>query len=84
MAANAYSYVSLVLGLQNVAYYGVEFNKHAGSLYASGIVQSVTLQDLNMKSTNWNPEAELPIQRPRVLKKIYNNTSAEIDNVDAS
>eukprot|EP00973_Karenia_brevis_P075323 10464153-Karenia_brevis.AAC.1 len=80
MAANAYSFISLVLGLQNVGYYGAEFNKHAGALYASGIVQSVTLQDLNMKSTNWNPEAELPIQTPRVLKKLYNNTSTEIDN----
>eukprot|EP00973_Karenia_brevis_P061215 8511576-Karenia_brevis.AAC.1 len=62
MAAKAYNYLSLVLALQSVGYYGAEFNKHAGALYAAGIVQSVTLQDLNMKSTNWNPEAELPIQ----------------------
>eukprot|EP00973_Karenia_brevis_P015564 2129370-Karenia_brevis.AAC.1 len=36
-----------------------------------------------MKST-WSPDAGLPIQRPRVLKTIHNNTSAEIDCVDAS
>eukprot|EP00973_Karenia_brevis_P094300 12421785-Karenia_brevis.AAC.1 len=84
MSANAYSFLSLVQGLQNVAYYGMEFNKHAASLYASGTVQSVTLQDLNMKSTKWNPDARLPVQTPRVLKKIFNNTSKEIDNVDAS
>eukprot|EP00973_Karenia_brevis_P007328 991724-Karenia_brevis.AAC.1 len=44
--------------------YGTEFNKHADALYSSGLVQSVTLQDLNSKTT-WAPDAGLPIQRPR-------------------
>eukprot|EP00973_Karenia_brevis_P015624 2137174-Karenia_brevis.AAC.1 len=65
MCANAYSFLSLVQGLQNVAYLGAEFNKHAASLYASGAVQSVTLQDLNLKSINWSPDAKLPVQTPR-------------------
>eukprot|EP00973_Karenia_brevis_P026019 3590119-Karenia_brevis.AAC.1 len=84
MCANAYNFLSLAQGLQNVAYLGQEFNKHAASLYASGTVQHVTLQDLNMKSSNWNPDAKLPVQEPRVLKKIFNNTSKEIANVDAA
>eukprot|EP00973_Karenia_brevis_P085798 11902542-Karenia_brevis.AAC.1 len=39
MAAKAYNYLSLVLALQNVGYYGAEFNKHAAVLYAEGTVQ---------------------------------------------
>eukprot|EP00973_Karenia_brevis_P070634 9820310-Karenia_brevis.AAC.1 len=73
MAANAWNFLSLVLGLQSTAYYGTEFNRHADSPYSSGLVQSVTLQDLNMKST-WSPDAGLQIQRPRILKTIHNNT----------
>eukprot|EP00973_Karenia_brevis_P017142 2354240-Karenia_brevis.AAC.1 len=83
MAANAWNYLSLVLGLQNTAYYGTEFNKHADALYSSGLVQSVTLHELNLKTT-WAPDAALPLQRPRVLKIIHENTSAEIDCIDAS
>eukprot|EP00973_Karenia_brevis_P034413 4746970-Karenia_brevis.AAC.1 len=84
MAANAWNYLSLVLGLQSTAYYGTEFNKHADSLYSSGLVQSVALQDLNLKTITWAPDASLPIQRPRVLKIIHESTSAEVDCQDAS
>eukprot|EP00973_Karenia_brevis_P017730 2436574-Karenia_brevis.AAC.1 len=82
MAANAWNYLSLTLGLQNTAYYGTEFNNFADSLYSLGLVQSVTLQDLSLKA--WTPDASLPIQRPRVLKIMHENTSAEVDCQDVS